>query len=80
MYSKGGFKRGFNFWHNMLATYTQPRDVVLQLLLDGPMLPTIGKVTGRHILQAAEDVEFLECIRVRHDQKANIIKDLLSHI
>ena len=65
----GGFEREFQFWRGVLAAYTKPQDIVLQMFPDGPMLPTVGVATGRHILQLDEDRDFLECISLCHANK-----------
>ncbi len=73
-------ERGFNVWKSILAAYTRPRDIVLQLLPDGPMLPTIGKASGRHILQADEDRDFLESISVCQEEKLQNVMNRLPPI
>ena len=62
MYGIGGTQRGFKFWQSILATYTRPNDIILHLLPDGPMLPALGMVSGRHVIQADQDAVFLDSL------------------
>ena len=77
MYGVGGSQWGFKFWHSILAAYTKPNDIILHLLPDGPMLSTLGKVLGRHVVQADEDAAFLDSIGVSQE---TLIEDVRKRL
>ena len=70
----GGMERGEKFWKTILAAYSRTKDIILQLPPDGPMLPTIGKALGRHILQIDNDTTFLTSIKSRQDNLLDEVK------
>ena len=67
-------ERGEKFWKTILAAYSRTQDVILQLPPDGPMLPAIGKASGRHILQADTDTTFLTSIKSGLDSLLEEVK------
>ena len=73
----GGVQRGMEFWKTILAAYSKPNNIILQLLPDGPMLAALGQATGRHILQACEDKGFLESIRSAQEDLVEQIVNIL---
>ena len=77
MYGIGGTQRGFKFWQSILATYTRPNDIILHLLPDGPMLPALGMVSGRHVIQADQDAVFLDSLGVTQETLVDDVKKRL---
>ena len=77
MYGIGGTEPGFKFWQYILATYTRPNDIILHLLPDGPMLPALGMVSGRHVIQADQDVVFLDSLGVTQETLVDDVKKRL---
>ena len=70
----GGMERGEKFWKTILNTYSRTQDIVLQLPADGPMLPALGEASGRHIVQADTDTNFLASIKSRQDNLLEEVK------
>ena len=77
MYGIGGTQRGFKFWQSILATYTRPNDIIFHLLLDGPMLSTLGMVSRRHMIQADQDTVFLDSLGVTQETLVDDVKKRL---
>ena len=68
---------GMKFWKTILATFSRPQDIILQRLPDGPLLPALGKASGRHILQADADSTFLESIK---SSQEILLKDIVKNL
>ena len=77
MYGIGGTQRGFKFWQSILATYTRLNDIILHLLQDGPMLPALSMVSRRHVIQADQDVVFLDSLCVTQETLTDDVKKRL---